>query len=58
MGREKDRLLQAEDDWLQLARHKGYICKSCQLSPPYCDRETFFRTGMCGYCDNMEKKNK
>lgn len=50
MGREKERLIKREDDWMALANKQDHRCKWCGTVIPYGDRDLYFRTGECGSC--------
>lgn len=37
--------------WQIAARLKGYRCSSCGEIPAYEDRQQYFETDLCSYCD-------
>jgi hypothetical protein len=39
-----------ENGWLAGAHARGIKCLRCDEIPPYCERDTYFETGMCGPC--------
>jgi len=57
MGREKERQLQAEDDWKAKARAEGHTCGACGVVIEYDDREIYFDTGFCGRCNHTLNKD-
>lgn len=57
MGIEKDRQIKAEENWEAKAQREGWRCSSCRATPPYGDRDVFFRTHMCGYCAHVIDKD-
>ena len=57
MGREKEAQIRAEDNWMAKANAEGYACSMCGVTIPYCDREVYFSTGMCGHCDGVLSKD-
>jgi hypothetical protein len=46
-----------EAGWLFAAEAKGFRCGRCGEIPPHCERETFFETGMCGYCSYLMSRD-
>ena len=56
MGMAKDQKMESQDRWDSLAAAKGYRCKNCGSPIPYEEREDFFETGNCGYCDHQIEK--
>ena len=50
MGTDKDGQFPTEDNWVSLARDKGFRCSLCGAPTAYVERELYFRTGMCGNC--------
>jgi len=57
MGLEKDRLIEAEDNWLRKAKAERLSCSACGITIPYCDREVYFSTGRCGHCEHELSKD-
>ena len=37
--------------WQVAARLKGYKCANCGAVPAYEDRQQFFETDLCSYCN-------
>lgn len=54
MGREKERQIKAEDNWQQ---HSGAKCAVCGSTVPLSEKDTYFETGMCGWCRHMAEKD-
>ncbi len=50
MGRLKDEIMERDEAWLSKARAMGWKCLVCGETPPYGERDTFFRTNRCGAC--------
>ncbi len=57
MGMEKHEIEMREQRWENLAHAKGYQCGLCSTTVPYCDREIFFQTGLCGHCAHAMSKD-
>jgi hypothetical protein len=57
MGREKDRQIQAEDNWKRKAQKEDLHCKECGSLIEYSDRDIYFQTGRCGSCENILTKD-
>lgn len=61
MGQAKDEAFAEEEDresrWQYAARAKGFVCIRCGEIPPYVERDTYFETKMCSYCDHMSSKD-
>lgn len=55
MGREKERMIQAEDNWNDKARHQDIYCPKCGALIEYHDREIYFAKGHCGVCQDNEE---
>ena len=47
----------AQDNWVSLARAKGFRCSACGTQAVYDERELYFRTGGCGRCTNVTSKD-
>ncbi len=43
--------------WQFVARLKGYKCSNCGAVPSYEDRQQFFETDLCDYC-NYKSSNR
>ena len=48
MGVGKHEIEIRGDAWLQKAYYKSYRCAVCGVIVEYCDREAYFRSGLCG----------
>ena len=46
----KDEIMERDEAWLSKARAMGWKCLVCGETPPYGERDTFFRTNRCGAC--------
>ncbi len=57
MGYEKHQLEVREEVWRHVALNNNWRCSMCSMFSPLCDKETFFRTGMCGYCFHILQKD-
>ncbi|WP_164489455.1 hypothetical protein [Shewanella algae] len=57
MGRQKDAELAKEDAWDRKAQAEGIRCSLCGELIIHCEREVYFRTGMCGYHAHMMAKD-
>lgn len=57
MGREKARLLKIEEDWDRKAAVADFRCSLCSMLIIHCERDVYFRTGMCGYCTHIMAKD-
>ena len=57
MGRTKREMEATEERWDYKAGAEGYRCAVCGEAPVYDERETFFETGMCGWCAHMASKD-
>ena len=57
MGREKGAIIQREDDWNAKAHTEGWRCAVCSTIPPYDEREIYFESDMCGYCNHTANKD-
>lgn len=55
MGREKDALIEREENWKRKARAEGMQCALCSTTPEYDEREIFLATGRCARCERMVK---
>ena len=55
MGREKERLIQEEDDWQEIAIAKGYICSLCGNVIPKSEYES--GETECGWCRHQSAKD-
>ena len=51
MGTQKDKEIEEEDRWNEIAREKGYICDRCGNVIP--KSEYTVGSKMCGYCRHM-----
>ena len=57
MGRAKEAMLEAEDNWHVKAQAEGWNCAVCGSVPPLSERDVYFETGMCGYCAHVAAKD-
>ncbi len=57
MGIVKHEMERVEQKWDSLARAKNYRCSIDGALISYDDRDTFFETGRCGWCDHQWNKN-
>jgi hypothetical protein len=57
VGREKEEMIQKEDNWNAKARREGIHCPECGSLIEYDDREIYFSTGKCGRCNDYEQKD-
>ncbi len=56
MGVEKNKLIDAEDIWMEKAKFEGIKCSMCGSTISYGDRELYFRENMCGSCHSSMMK--
>ncbi len=56
MGREKEELLQKEENWKAKARKERLHCETGGSLIEYDDGETFFSTERCSVCENTYEK--
>jgi hypothetical protein len=56
MGTEKDEIQRKEDAWHRKAHAENLRCAVCNQIIPYAERDVYFRTKMCGYCEHQSKK--
>ena len=57
MGAEKHALAEREEAFARKAVYGGWRCARCSAKPVYDERDTFFRTRMCGYCAHVVEKD-
>jgi hypothetical protein len=43
--------------WYRKCAYEGWTCARCGSPPPREEREIFFKTGLCGYCEHMTSKD-
>ena len=55
MGREKDRLIDEEDDWQEIAVKIGAICTRCGNTIPKEEYES--GNSECGWCRHQSAKD-
>lgn len=53
MGYMKDQEQQREDAW----GRAGKRCQVCGSPVPLSEKESYFKTGMCGYCQHVAEKD-
>ena len=53
MGRAKEAMQLAEDNWARM----GHKCAVCAQTVPLSEKDSFFETGMCGYCRHGAEKD-
>ena len=51
---DEPRLSGAALKWQFVARTKGYKCSNCGAVPSYNDRQHFFETDLCDYCNHKQ----
>lgn len=56
MGREKNELLQKEENWKAKARNERLHCEVCGSLIEYDDRDTYFSTRRCSVCERAYEK--
>ena len=56
MGTQKDALIDAEENWIALARSKGWKCKLCGEVILKEWWHTYQETGYCSSCAHMVEK--
>ncbi len=52
MGQHKHEMQVAEDNW----QSSGAKCAVCAQSVPLEEKDSYFETGMCGYCLHQWEK--
>lgn len=57
MGREKARMEEAEAAWDRKAQVESLTCNVCSQQISHSDREIYFETTMCSYCNHKAKKD-
>lgn len=57
MGRAKEAMLEAEDNWQAKAEAESWRCAVCSSVPPLSERDIYFETGMCGKCAHIAAKD-
>lgn len=58
MGREKSQIEETESAWDRKAQAESIICSICSQEIIYSEREVYFETSMCGYCNHQHEKLK
>ena len=53
---DEPRLSGAALKWQFVARTKGYKCSNCGAVPSYNDRQQFFETDLCDYCNHKQAR--
>lgn len=56
MGREKAKMEEAEAAWDRKAKAEGLLCSVCSQQIIHSERELFFQTKMCSYCQHQATK--
>jgi hypothetical protein len=56
MAQSKQDLGSSEERWHYAALKKGFTCERCGEVPPYEEREIFFETRLCSWCEHMSSK--
>ncbi|GAB7261925.1 hypothetical protein [Dickeya ananatis] len=56
MGREKAKMEEAEAAWDRKAQAESLRCSVCSQHIIHIERELFFQTGMCSYCQHQASK--
>ncbi|MFY9910347.1 MAG: hypothetical protein WCF22_08900 [Candidatus Sulfotelmatobacter sp.] len=46
-----------EARWAYVAEKNGYRCIRCGAIPPRSERDIYFRSKMCGWCEHMTNKD-
>ena len=61
MGGVKNLNMESEEAkdaaWLRKCEYEGWKCSRCGSPPPREEREIFFETKLCGYCEHMTSKD-
>ena len=58
MGREKEAIIEREDNWMMKARSQGLRCSVCSGTISFDEREVFFETQKCGWCAHQAVKDE
>jgi len=58
MGIAKHETEVRADAWLQTAYSKSYRCAACGIVIEDCEKEIYFRSGMCGAHARAEDKDQ
>ncbi len=56
MPKTKDEIEEAEDAWALVARDEGHRCERCGEIVPHSERERFFETRLCAWCELQAEK--
>jgi hypothetical protein len=57
MGLEKDRQIEADDDWRQVCKAKGWVCAHCHQVPTKDEYAVYKQTGLCRWCAHTLRKD-
>ena len=57
MGIEKGEIIEKEEAWKAKAKFEKLKCSECSITVPYGDREIFYETGKCAYCNHLLNKD-
>lgn len=57
MGMLKEAATNAAHAWVRQAEAKGYKCVRCFCVPPHEERDIYFETRMCGFCQHTAEKD-
>ncbi len=58
MGGGKPVVETPEERWRSLALVNGFACSRCGETPSHPERETYFKTGLCGWCKRITDLEK
>ena len=57
MGGEKERRIEAEDNWREKAKAENLRCGMCGSLIEYDDRDIYFMTRNCSWCEHILNKD-
>ena len=57
MGRAKEAEILADENWEAKAASEGWRCVICGSVPPRSEKDVYFETKMCGYCNHTANKD-